>query len=116
MNTGRVWNFAAGPSVLPEAVLKRAQKEMLNWNGSGMSVMEMSHRSAMFTQIFDHAQSSFRTLMHIPSDYHVLFLQGGASICTAEEGRNTLRMVLACYLSAREGCRVRIDDERVYEF
>ncbi|MBE6121089.1 MAG: 3-phosphoserine/phosphohydroxythreonine transaminase [Erysipelotrichaceae bacterium] len=79
MNTGRVWNFAAGPSVLPEAVLKRAQKEMLNWNGSGMSVMEMSHRSAMFTQIFDHAQSSFRTLMHIPSDYHVLFLQGGAS-------------------------------------
>lgn len=79
MEQNRVWNFAAGPSVLPEEVLKRAQKEMLNWNGTGMSVMEMSHRSAAFGQIFEHAQSSFRQLMNIPSGYHVLFLQGGAS-------------------------------------
>ena len=75
----RVWNFAAGPSVLPEAVLKRAASEMLNWNGSGMSVMEMSHRSAMFQSIFDHAQSQFRKLMHVPDNYHILFLQGGGS-------------------------------------
>ncbi|MBR2845548.1 MAG: 3-phosphoserine/phosphohydroxythreonine transaminase [Solobacterium sp.] len=75
----RVWNFAAGPSVLPEAVLKRAASEMLNWNGSGMSVMEMSHRSNMFQSIFDHAQSQFRKLMHVPDNYHILFLQGGGS-------------------------------------
>ena len=75
----RVFNFAAGPAVLPEEVLERAQKEMLNWNGSGMSVMEMTHRSAMFQGIFDHARDGIRELLCIPDNYAVLFLQGGAS-------------------------------------
>ncbi len=80
MEKGRVWNFAAGPSVLPEAVLKRAQAEMLDWNGTGMSVMEMSHRSPAFRSIFDHAQETFRKLMNIPDSHRILFLQGGACL------------------------------------
>ncbi len=75
----RVYNFSAGPSTLPEAVLKQASEEMLNFGGSGMSVMEMSHRSAVYQGIFDDAEASLRKLMNIPDNYKVLFLQGGAS-------------------------------------
>lgn len=75
----RVFNFSAGPSTLPEAVLEKASKEMLNYGGSGMSVMEMSHRSAVYQSIFDEAEASLRQLMNIPDNYKVLFLQGGAS-------------------------------------
>ncbi|KNA24015.1 hypothetical protein SOVF_019970 [Spinacia oleracea] len=75
----RVFNFAAGPAVLPENVLQKAQSELLNWRGSGMSVMEMSHRGKEFTSIIDKAEADLRTLLNIPSDYTVLFLQGGAS-------------------------------------
>ena len=76
----RVYNFSAGPAVLPEEVLKEAADEMLDYQGSGMSVMEMSHRSAAFEKIIADAESSLRRLMHIPDDYAVLFLQGGASM------------------------------------
>lgn len=75
----RVYNFSAGPSMLPEAVLKRASDEMLDYNGSGQSVMEMSHRSKVYEGIINHAEELLRELMNIPSNYKVLFLQGGAS-------------------------------------
>ncbi len=75
----RVFNFSAGPAVLPEPVLKKASAEMLDCNGSGMSVMEMSHRSKEFEDILDGAENHLRTLMKIPANYKVLFLQGGAS-------------------------------------
>jgi len=74
----RVFNFSAGPAVLPEVVLQRAAAEMLDWHGSGMSVMEMSHRGKEFISIADKAEADLRTLLAIPSNYKVLFLQGGA--------------------------------------
>ncbi len=73
----RVYNFSAGPSALPEEVLKKAQSEMLCYGTSGMSVMEMSHRSKDFMSILDSAESSLRELMQVPDNYKVLFLQGG---------------------------------------
>ncbi len=76
---GRVYNFSAGPSMLPEEVLKKAAAEMLDYQGSGQSVMEMSHRSKVFESIIKEAESLLRELMNIPDNYKVLFLQGGAS-------------------------------------
>ena len=75
----RVFNFSAGPATLPEVVLKQAQNEILDWQGSGMSVMEMSHRGADFMSIATKAEADLRKLMQIPDNYKVLFLQGGAS-------------------------------------
>lgn len=76
---GRVYNFSAGPAVLPEEVLREAADEMLDYKGAGMSVMEMSHRSAAFKGIIEEAEADLRELMNIPDNYHVLFLQGGAT-------------------------------------
>jgi phosphoserine aminotransferase len=75
----RPWNFAPGPATLPEPVLKTAQAELLDWHGSGMSVMEMSHRGKEFSQIMGEAEADLRELLSIPSNYKVLFLQGGAT-------------------------------------
>lgn len=75
----RVYNFSAGPSMLPEPVLKKASEEMLDYQGSGMSVMEMSHRSKVYMEIHERAEATLRKLMNIPDSYSVLFLQGGAS-------------------------------------
>ena len=75
----RVFNFSAGPAMLPEAVLQQAQSEMLDWQGSGMSVMEMSHRGKEFMSIAEQAEADLRQLMGVPDNYKVLFLQGGAS-------------------------------------
>ena len=75
----RLYNFSAGPSMLPVPVLERAAKEMLNYGGSGMSVMEMSHRSKVYAKIFDETKAKFRAIMQIPENYEILFLQGGAS-------------------------------------
>ncbi|MBR2459986.1 MAG: 3-phosphoserine/phosphohydroxythreonine transaminase [Clostridia bacterium] len=75
----RVFNFSAGPSMLPVPVLERAASEMLDYNGSGMSVMEMSHRSSVYEEIINAAEANLRKLMDIPDNYKVLFLQGGAS-------------------------------------
>lgn len=74
----QIYNFSAGPAVLPKAVLKRAQAEMLDWHGSGMSVMEMSHRGKEFTSILAKTEADLRNLLVIPKNYKVLFLQGGA--------------------------------------
>src|SRR3954447_12696507 len=74
----RVFNFSAGPAALPEAVLRTAAEEMLDWHGSGMSVMEMSHRGKEFIAIHAEAESLLRELLAIPGNYKVLFMQGGA--------------------------------------
>jgi phosphoserine aminotransferase len=76
----RVFNFSAGPAVLPDGVLRQAAEEMLDWRGSGMSVMEMSHRGKEFISIAEEAEADLRELMSIPSNYKVLFLQGGATL------------------------------------
>lgn len=86
----RVYNFSAGPSMLPEEVLKRAAEEMLDYQGTGMSVMEMSHRSSAFMNIINDAESLLRELMGIPDNYKVLFLQGGASTQFAMVALNLL--------------------------
>jgi len=87
----KVYNFSAGPGMLPEAVLKKAAEEMLDYQGSGMSVMEMSHRSKIFQSIIDGAEKALRELMGIPSNYKVLFLQGGASLQFAMVPLNLMR-------------------------
>ena len=74
----RVWNFSAGPAALPESVLHRAAEEMLDWQGKGLSVMEMSHRSPEYTAIFEKTRSDFRALLNVPDSHEVLFMQGGA--------------------------------------
>ncbi|PFA67467.1 3-phosphoserine/phosphohydroxythreonine aminotransferase [Bacillus sp. AFS015802] len=76
----RVYNFSAGPAVLPEAVLRKVQDEILNYGETGMSVMELSHRSAPFENIMVEAQRLLRELLRVPEDYHVVFMQGGASL------------------------------------
>ena len=80
MANDRVFNFSAGPSMLPLEVLQRAGAEITNYNGSGMSVMEMSHRSKVFQKIFDETQAKLRKLMNVPDGYKILFLQGGATM------------------------------------
>ena len=79
MGNERVYNFSAGPSMLPLEVLERAGAEITNYRGSGMSVMEMSHRSKVYDRIFQDTRDRFRKLFHVPDNYHILFLQGGAS-------------------------------------
>ncbi|MGY4535320.1 phosphoserine aminotransferase [Pseudomonas sp. TE3786] len=86
----RAFNFCAGPAALPEAVLQRAQAELLDWNGKGLSVMEMSHRSDDYVAIAEKAEQDLRDLLAIPSNYKVLFLQGGASQQFAEIALNLL--------------------------
>ncbi len=87
----KLYNFSAGPAVLPAEVLRRAQDELLDWHGSGMSVMEMSHRSKEFVSIAEQAETDLRELLGISSDYHVLFLQGGATSQFAMVPMNLLR-------------------------
>src|SRR5579872_2518039 len=76
----KVFNFAAGPAMLPEEVLLQAQAEMLDWHGTGMSIMELGHRGAEFKVVAEQAEADLRELMAIPKNYHVLFLAGGATI------------------------------------
>ena len=94
----RVYNFSAGPAVLPEEVLREAQAEMMDYNGTGMSVMEMSHRSKAFDQIIQEAEKDLRDLMNIPDNYKVLFLQGGASLQFAMIPMNLMKNKVADYI------------------
>ena len=94
----RVYNFSAGPAVLPEEVLKEAAAEMLDYQGSGMSVMEMSHRSKTYQNIIDEAEADLRELMNIPDNYKVLFLQGGASQQFAMIPMNLMKNKVADYV------------------
>ena len=94
----RVYNFSAGPAVLPESVLKSAAEEMLDYKGTGMSVMEMSHRSKAFEEIIQTAEADLRELMQIPDNYKVLFLQGGASQQFAMIPMNLMKNGVADYI------------------
>ena len=95
---GRVYNFSAGPAVLPECVLKEAAAEMLDYKGTGMSVMEMSHRSKAYDDIIKTAEADLRELMNIPDNYKVLFLQGGASQQFAMIPMNLMKNKVADYI------------------
>ena len=95
---GRVYNFSAGPAVLPEAVLQEAANEMMDYRGLGMSVMEMSHRSDAYQKIIDTAEADLRDLMGIPDNYKVLFMQGGASQQFAMVPMNLMKNKVADYI------------------
>jgi phosphoserine aminotransferase len=111
----RVFNFSAGPAVLPEEVLRTAAAEMLDWHGSGMSVMEMSHRGKEFIGIADKAEADLRTLLAIPADYEVLFLQGGAIGENAIVPMNLLGgRSVADYVNTGEWSKKSIKEARKY--
>ena len=111
----RVLNFSAGPAVLPEEVLQRAAAEMLDWHGSGMSVMEMSHRGKEFIGIAEKAEQDLRTLLAIPANYKVLFLQGGASAENAIIPMNLLRgKNVADYINTGEWSKKSIKEAKKY--
>ncbi|MBR2086688.1 MAG: 3-phosphoserine/phosphohydroxythreonine transaminase [Oscillospiraceae bacterium] len=94
----RVYNFSAGPAVLPEEVLQECAAEMMDYKGCGMSVMEMSHRSKVYDQIIKEAEADLRDLMNIPDNYKVIFLQGGASLVFAEVPMNLMKNGKAAYI------------------
>ncbi len=111
----RVFNFSAGPAVLPEPVLQQAAAEMLDWHGSGMSVMEMSHRGKEFIEIHANAEADLRELMGIPKNYKVLFLQGGASAQFAVVPMNLLRgKTKADYVNTGQWSKKAISDAKKY--
>ena len=111
----RVFNFAAGPAVLPEPVLEQAAQEMLDWHGSGTSVMEMSHRGKEFIGIAAAAESDLRELMAIPKNYKVLFLQGGATLQFAAVPMNLLRgKKSADYVNTGEWSKKAIKEAKRY--
>lgn len=110
----RVYNFSAGPSMLPEEVLEIARDEMLNCHGSGMSVMEMSHRSKWFEEIIQKAEADLRELMDIPSNYKVLFLQGGAYTQFAMVPLNLMKKGKADYVNTGTWAKKAISEARKY--
>ena len=110
----RVYNFSAGPAVLPEEVLREAQEEMLDYRGCGMSVMEMSHRSSVFQQIIDEAESDLRQLMNIPKEYKVLFLQGGASLQFAMIPMNLMKNRVADYIVTDQWAKKAYQEAQKY--
>ena len=110
----RVYNFSAGPAVLPEEVLKEAQEEMLDYRGCGMSVMEMSHRSKVFQNIIDEAEADLRDLMGIPSNYKVLFLQGGASLQFSMIPMNLMKNGVADYIVTGQWAKKAYADAQKY--
>jgi phosphoserine aminotransferase len=111
----RVYNFSAGPSTLPETVLKQAQAEMLEWRDSGMSVMEMSHRGKYFSMIAEELESDLRELLAVPQNYKVLFLQGGASAQFSLIPQNILNgKDKACYINTGAWSEKAIQDAKAY--
>ena len=110
----RVYNFSAGPAVLPEEVLKEAAAEMLNYNGSGMSVMEMSHRSKTYQAIIDEAEKDLRDLLSIPENYKVLFAQGGASLQFASVPMNLMRNGVADYIITGQWAKKAYQEAQKY--
>ena len=111
----RVFNFSAGPAVLPESVLQKAATEMLDWRGSGMSVMEMSHRGKEFTAIATKAQADLRALLAVPTNYRILFLQGGAIGENAAVPLNLLRgKSVADYVNTGEWSKKSIKEAKKY--
>ena len=109
-----IYNFSPGPAVLPKPVLERAQAEMLNWRDSGMSVMEMSHRGKEFTSILEKTEADLRTLLNIPSNYKVLFLQGGAIAENAMIPLNLLGDKSADYAVTGSWSKRSVEDARPF--
>ncbi|MEE0117813.1 MAG: 3-phosphoserine/phosphohydroxythreonine transaminase [Lachnospiraceae bacterium] len=110
----RVYNFSAGPAVLPEEVLKEAADEMLDYKGSGMSVMEMSHRSKVYDDIIKEAEKDIRDLMNIPDNYKVLFLQGGASQQFAMIPMNLMKNKKAAYIITGQWAKKAYKEAQIY--
>lgn len=110
----RVYNFSAGPAVLPEEVLKECQEEMMNYGGTGMSVMEMSHRSKAFESIINTAEADLRELMNIPDNYKVLFLQGGASLQFAMIPMNLMKNKVADYVITGQWAKKAFEEAKIY--
>lgn len=111
---GRVYNFSAGPAVLPEEVLKEAAEEMLDYKGCGMSVMEMSHRSKVFEGIITEAEKDLRDLMDIPDQYKVLFLQGGASQQFAMIPMNLMKNKVGDYIITGQWAKKAYQEASIY--
>ena len=111
---GRVYNFSAGPAVLPEEVLKEAAEEMLDYRGTGMSVMEMSHRSKAFETIIQEAESDLRELMNIPDNYKVLFLQGGAHLQFSMIPQNLMKNGVADYIITGQWAKKAFKEAQKY--
>ncbi|MDD6156451.1 MAG: 3-phosphoserine/phosphohydroxythreonine transaminase [Lachnospiraceae bacterium] len=110
----RVYNFSAGPAVLPEEVLQAAADEMMDYQGCGMSVMEMSHRSKVYDQIIKEAEADLRDLMNIPDNYKVLFLQGGASQFFAEVPMNMMKNKKAGYIITGQWAKKAYQEAKIY--
>ena len=110
----RVYNFSAGPAVLPESVLQEAAAEMMDYKGTGMSVMEMSHRSKAYQQIIDEAEADLRQLMNIPDNYKVLFLQGGASQQFAAIPMNLMKNKVADYIITGQWAKKAYQEAKLY--
>ena len=110
----RVYNFSAGPAVLPEEVLREAADEMLDYQGSGQSVMEMSHRSKVYDNIIKEAEKDLRELMNIPDNYKVLFLQGGASQFFAEVPMNLMKNKKAAYIITGQWAKKAFNEAKIY--
>ena len=111
---GRVYNFSAGPAVLPEEVLREAADEMLDYKGTGMSVMEMSHRSKAYDEIIKTAEQDLRDLMNIPDNYKVLFLQGGASQQFAMIPMNLMKNKVADYIVTGQWAKKAYQEAQMY--
>lgn len=111
---GRVFNFSAGPAMLPEPVLQEAAREMLDYRGTGMSVMEMSHRSKAYQAIIDAAEADLRDLMQIPQNYKVLFLQGGASQQFAMIPMNLMKNGVADYIVTGQWAKKASQEAKKY--
>lgn len=114
MEVGRIYNFSAGPAVLPEDVLRSAAEEMLDYKGTGMSVMEMSHRSKAFEGIMEHAENTLRELLNIPEDYKVLFLQGGANQQFAMVPMNLMKNRVADYIITGQWAKKAYKEAQIY--
>lgn len=110
----RVHNFSAGPAALPESVLQEAQAELLDYRGCGMSILEMSHRSHAFSEVIQDAENTLRRLVGIPSNYHVLFLQGGATLQFAGVPMNLMRTGRAGYIVSGNFARLAWQEARKY--
>ncbi|WP_455380568.1 3-phosphoserine/phosphohydroxythreonine transaminase [Acidihalobacter prosperus] len=110
----RAYNFSSGPAMLPEGVLEKVQSELLSWQGSGMSVMELSHRGKDFTGIARNAEATLRRILDIPDEYHVLFLQGGATSQFSMVPANLLRDQGADYIDTGIWSRKAIAEARRY--
>ena len=110
----RVYNFSAGPAVLPESVLQEAAAEMMNYRGTGMSVMEMSHRSKAYQAIIDEAEADIRRLMNIPDNYKVLFMQGGASQQFAMVPMNLMKNGVADYIITGQWAKKAYQEAQMY--